>query len=87
MQSVKSPHAQECILAMKIRNSRHILSSSRPKMSLLAFLFFMLGSVDVYGRIQASQPSQVSAQVTPLIKLVLFGAIAAGMLEIGHFLI
>ncbi len=74
---------------MKNQTTSHLMPSDRPKMSLLALLFFMLGSVDLYGRIQSIQqtPSTSQMSIAPLLKLILLGVTAAGMLEIGHFLI
>ncbi|MGK7932323.1 MAG: hypothetical protein AB4041_12945 [Microcystaceae cyanobacterium] len=72
---------------MNQSNNYYALQVSRSKMSLLALLFFMMGSVDLYGRIRRSshvESRQSKGEVAPLLKLAALGAIAAAALEIGH---
>ena len=68
-------------------NTDYGLQKPRTKMSLLALLFFMMGSVDLYGRIHRSRSvgnRQPMGEVTPFLKLAALGAIAAAALELGH---
>ncbi|MGK7931038.1 MAG: hypothetical protein AB4041_06355 [Microcystaceae cyanobacterium] len=68
-------------------NNYYGLQQPRSEMSLLGLLFFMLGSVDLYGRIRRSnnvESRQSTGDVAPLLKLAALGAIAAAALELGH---
>jgi hypothetical protein len=70
-------------------NNKINTSLQKPKssMSLLGLLFFMLGSVDLYGRMRVSQQSNNPSDawgMPSFLKLAALGAIAAGALELGH---
>ncbi len=66
-------------------NSNPSLQQPKSRMSLLALLFFMMGSVDLYGRIQASHDTENGFDAIPsFLKFAALSAIAAGALELGH---
>ncbi|GBF81558.1 hypothetical protein [Aphanothece sacrum] len=58
---------------------------SRQKMSLIAFLFFMMGAIHLYGYIQGNDQQNNSLTTlngSQFIKITLVGVTLAGILEI-----
>jgi hypothetical protein len=64
----------------------YALQKPKSKMTLLALFLFMIGAVDLYGRIRTTHREETpsSLGMSPLVKLAALGAIAAAALELGH---